>query len=312
MRAIVTDPALPSGLGIGEIPDIDARPEDVVVKVQAISLNQGEVRRAVEDAEPGWTPGWDFTGTVERAAADGGPDVGDRVVGFRTEGAWRERLAIPARNLATLPDGISFSTAATLPVAGLTALYTLAEGGLLAGRDVLINGASGGVGHLAVQLAVASAAHVTAVVRRDDQVRAARADGAAAVIVSHDLAEIPEKERFDLILESAGGAALGHALHRLAPGGTCVSYGSSTRTPTTFDVLPFFYPRGGSRLIGFYLLAQLEREPPTHGLTRLARLVDAGVLRPRIAVEAPWADIGDVVARFLRREIGGKAVLHIT
>lgn len=311
MRAIITDPSRPHGLGLGEVNDPLVLPGDVVVRVEAISLNQGEVRFALDTAEPGWTPGWDFAGVVERAAESGGPVVGDRVVGFQTEGAWRERIATPARNLAVLPDDVPLSVASTLPVAGLTALYALAEGGLLAGREVLINGASGGVGHMAVQLAAASGARVTAAVRRPNQVDGATDDGAHEVLVSEALAELEEDQRFDLILESAGGAALGHALNRLAAGGACVSFGNSSRSPTTFDATPFFYPRGGSRLLGFYLLAVLERDAPSIGLARLARLVSEGVLRPRIAVEAPWTDIGDVVDRFMRREIGGKAVLHV-
>lgn len=312
MRAIVTDPAFPQGLGLGEITDRAPLPDDVIVRVDAISINQGEVRYALDAAEPGWTPGWDFAGTVERAASSSGPAVGERVVGFLEEGAWRERIATPSRNLAVLPDSVPLSVAATLPVAGLTAIYALAEGGLLVGREVLINGASGGVGHMAVQLAAASGARVTAVVRRPDQVDAAMEDGANVALLSENLAELAEDQRYDLVLESAGGTALGNVLNRLTAGGACVSFGNSSRSPTTFDTMPFFYPRGGSRLVGFYLLAVLEREAPAIGLARLTTLVAAGVLRPRIAVEAQWTDIGDIVDRFMRREIRGKAVLHVS
>ena len=316
MRAIVTDPSTPHGIGLGETPDLAPTPDDVLVRVQAISLNQGEVRRAMDSAPAGWVPGWDFTGVVERAASVGvSPAVGDRVVGFLPEGAWKERVAAPARALAVLPDAVSTNVAATLPVAGLTALFALSEGGLLAGRlagkTVLVNGASGGVGHLAVQLARASRAFVVAAVRREGQRRDAEADGAHRVIVSEDLSGARAEGPFDLILESAGGAALGNALHSLAADGTCVSFGNSSRTPTTFDPLAFFYPHGGTRLVGFYLLAALERQPASEGLARLAQLVSDGVLRPRIEVEASWSDVGAVVQRFMRREITGKVVLHV-
>src|SRR5439155_782458 len=85
--------------------------------------NRGEVRRAGM-AAAGWRPGWDLAGELERAAADGsGPRAGARVVGMLGEGAWAERVAVPTHALAELPEKVTFSQAATFPVAGLTALY---------------------------------------------------------------------------------------------------------------------------------------------------------------------------------------------
>jgi len=311
MRAIMTNAPLLGRIGLGQVEDAEPLPHEVVVHVQTISLNQGEIRKALDDAPSGWVPGWDFAGVVQRAARVGaGPAEGDRVVGFLEEGAWKERVAVPARNLAVLPKSVSAAAAATLPVAGLTALHALAEGGLLAGKRVLVNGASGGVGHLALQLARASGAFVVGAVRRESQREHAQADGAHRVVVSDDLSEVLS-EKFDLVLEAAGGTALRHALHALAGGGVCVCYGNSTRSETTFDPFSFFFPHGRTRLVGFYLLPTLEREPASEGLDRLARLVADGVLRPRIEVEASWKEVGSVVERFMRREITGKAVLHI-
>src|ERR1700726_788982 len=93
VRAVVVDPAAPGRLAIKPVGLRDPDRDEVGVKVSAISLNRGETRRAVQQAEPGWRPGWDFAGVVEREAADGSvPKAGTRVVGILPNGAWAERV----------------------------------------------------------------------------------------------------------------------------------------------------------------------------------------------------------------------------
>ncbi len=215
-RAVVVDPEAPGRLVIKPVPDPVPDRGEAIVRVRAISLNRGEVRRAGM-AAAGWRPGWDLAGEVERAAADGsGPRAAARVVGMLGEGAWAERVAVPTHALAELPEKVTFSQAATFPVAGLTALYSLAKGGLLLDRRVLVTGATGGVGDFAVQLARLAGAHVTATARRADQVAALRALGAHDVTVGD---EIPASPKYDLILDSVGGRTLGTALSALARSG---------------------------------------------------------------------------------------------
>lgn len=146
IRAVVVTPAAPARLAIDTVVSTAPPPTAALVRVAAISLNRGEVRRAQSDPA-GARPGWDLSGVVEQAAADGsGPPVGSRVVGFLPSGAWAELVAVPTHALAVLPDSVTFAQAATLPVAGLTALLGLEKAGSLLGRTVLITGASGGVG----------------------------------------------------------------------------------------------------------------------------------------------------------------------
>ena len=108
MRAVVVDPDAPGKLAIRPVELRDPDRDEVQVRVIAISLNRGETRRALQVAAPGWRPGWDFAGVVEREAVDGsGPKVGSRVVGLLPSGAWAERVNCRSHAVAVLPDGCS-------------------------------------------------------------------------------------------------------------------------------------------------------------------------------------------------------------
>lgn len=280
IRAVVVDPDAPNRLALAGVEEPSPAPSEVLVRVAAISLNRGEVRRAAA-SEPGFRPGWDLAGTVERPAADGsGLDEGTRVVGFLPSGAWAELVAVPTNALAELPESASFEDAATLPVAGLTAMYTLEKGGGLIGRNVLVTGASGGAGLFALQLARMSGARVVALVRRREHEELVREAGAHEVVVDEDGATAGDHGPYHLILESVGGEVLGNALSMLAPEGTCVSFGDSGEAEVTFDARSL-YLSGGAKLYGFILFHEVIARPASEGLARLARLVDEGRLRPR-------------------------------
>ena len=107
IRAVVVDPAAAGKLAIKPVELRDADRDEVAVRVSAISLNRGETRRPLQQAEPGWRPGWDFVGVVETAAADGsGPIPGTRVVGLLPSGAWAERVNCRTHAVAALPDAV--------------------------------------------------------------------------------------------------------------------------------------------------------------------------------------------------------------
>src|SRR6266566_3922018 len=309
IHAVVVDPAASGKLTICPVELRDPDRDEVAVRVSAVSLNRGETRRALQVAEPGWRPGWDFAGTVDTAAADGsGPKPGTRVVGMLPSGAWAERVNCRTHAVAVLPDAVSDAQAATLPVAGLTALHALRQGGLLLGRKMLVDGASGGVGHLACQLALAAGAFVWGHIRREEH-RATVAEWCGdRVALGRDLAAAKPHGPFWLILDSLGGSALGAALGMLQPGGACVTFGVSEASTTTFESRAFF-GTGGVRLYGLTLFHELMSvERAGVGLGLLAELIAAGKLKPQIAVEAPWEEIGTIGRRLIDREFTGKAV----
>ncbi len=312
IRAVVVDPSAPGRLAIKPVELRDPDRDEVVVKVTAISLNRGETRRAIQVAEPGWRPGWDFAGVIEREAADGsGPKAGARVVGLLPNGAWAERVNCRSHAVAALPDAVSDAQASTLPVAGLTALHALRQGGLLLGRKVLVDGASGGVGHFACQLAQAAGALVWGHVRREDQ-RAQVAEWTGGrVVVGRELSAAKGQGPYWLIVDSVGGSALSAALAMQAPNGVCVTLGVSEGPTATFESRDFF-GTGGARLYGLTLFHELMSvERAGIGLALLAGEIAAGRLKPQIAVEAGWNEVGAVAQRLIDRDFTGKAVLHI-
>jgi NADPH:quinone reductase len=303
VNAVVVDRAAPGGLALAAVPEPQPRPSEAVVRVAAISLNLGEVRRAKNNPD-GWRPGWDFAGIVEAAALDGtGPQAGTRVVGMLGEGAWAERLAVPTHSIAVLPDGVTFERAATLPVAGLTALYALGKRGSLLGRRALVTGASGGVGVFATQLARLAGARVAALVHRAEK-RSAVEPFADEVFVGDSAGGGP----YDLILESVGGVVFANAVKLLGEDGMLVTYGTSAERTSTVEVAPF-YLKGGNSIYGFYLFHELEHAPAGQGLARLAALLAAGKLDVRIDDVVPIARIGDAADRLWNRGVTGKLVV---
>jgi NADPH:quinone reductase-like Zn-dependent oxidoreductase len=311
IKAVFADPSSPTRLAIREASAPTPAPSEAVVRVAAISLNRGETRRALQ-TDVVWRPGWDLAGVVAQPAADGsGPPAGVRVVGLLRTGAWAEQVAVPTNMLAALPEAVSFAQAATLPVAGLTALYALYKGGSLLNRSVLITGATGGVGDFAIQLARLSGARVVAHVRRAEQVAEVKKIGADEAVVGDDLSLAPNAGPYDLIVDSVGSKTLGTALAQLAKGGVCVSLGASAGGEVTFDARSFF-PIGRTTLYGFILFEEFGHESATVGLERLAALIAAGTLHPRISLEAPWTQIAEVAQQLLNRRFPGKAVLHVS
>jgi NADPH:quinone reductase-like Zn-dependent oxidoreductase len=304
MRAVIVDHSAPGGLVLAEVPEPILLPSEALVRVAAFSINLGEVRRA-KNAENGWRPGWDLAGTVERPAADGsGPPSGVPVVGMRDFGAWAEFAAVSTDRLAIVPAGVSFERAATLPVAGLTALWALEKRGSLLGRRVLVTGASGGVGIFATQLARLAGAHATALVHHEAK-RAVVAPHADAVVTGDD--EL-EGAGFDIILESVGGTVFAKALQALAADGILVTYGTSADRSSTIEVAPF-YVRGGASIYGFYLFHELRTHSGSAGLARLAALLQVGKLDVHVDATLPAASIAAAVDLLWTRRVSGKMVV---
>jgi NADPH:quinone reductase-like Zn-dependent oxidoreductase len=305
MFAVVNTPSGPEPVAIREVPEPQPKPNEALVAVHAFSLNRGELR--LFQARPeGWRPGQDIAGIVARQAADGsGPPAGARVVGLCDWEGWAERAPVPSHRIAAIADTVSFGAAAALPVAGLTALRTLRHGAPLLGKRVLITGAAGGVGNLAVQLAVRSGARITAIVGSAERARVLDGLGAAEIVSKIEDAQ----GRFALILESAGGASLTVAIERIEANGTIVVYGNSSAAPTEIDFRQFAEHQN-ARIQAFHYFTCAPEERFGPDLALLASLVADGSLKPRI-VEHDWRELARIGPLLRGRRIAGKAVFSI-
>jgi NADPH:quinone reductase len=306
MLALVNTPSASIPVELNEVPEPAPLPNEAVVEVHAFSLNRGELALLANRPE-GWRPGQDIAGVVVQPAADGsGPGKGTRVVALVDGAGWSQRVAAPTARMAALPENVSFASAATLPVAGLTALRTLRQGGALLAQRVLITGAAGGVGSFAVQLAALAGAEVTGVVSHPDRAAGLSGLGASALVESIQEAE----GLFDLILESAGGSSLSGAISKVAPGGTVVMFGNSSREQASIS-FPNFAGHAGARLLAFFIYESGTPASMGVDLAKLVSLVSSGKLKPEIGLEDSWHNLYRATTALRERKVNGKAVFHI-
>jgi NADPH:quinone reductase-like Zn-dependent oxidoreductase len=288
----------------------------VLVRVRAASLNFGD--RAAMRGEPGAIRlamglrrpratilGRAVAGTVEAV----GPGVtrlqpGDDVFGEVSQRGFAEYTVAKEKHLAVKPAEVSFEQAATLPVAANTALQGIRLGGVGPGTRVLVNGASGGVGTFAVQLAKALGAHVTGTCggRNTDLVRSIGADNVVDYATRLD-------DRFDVVLDLVGDKPLATMRGMIAPKGMYIaSFGSGGKL---LGPMP--------RLIGLMVkapfvsqrLRTLVAVPKGDELAELGAMVAAGTLAPVIEDVRPLSETADAIRQIERHHARGKFVLTV-
>lgn len=295
-------------LELARIPCRPALPTEVRVRVEAAGVNPVDVftcqGRAYNRAlQLPHVPGWDVSGVVESV----GYGVtrfrkGDAVFGMpwfpREGGAYAQYVTAPARHFAHKPVEITHVEAAALPLAGLTAWQMLVDvARVRAGMRVLVSGGSGGVGHLAVPVAKALGATVTATARPEKHafLRQLGADH----VVDYLAAPVAEQVAgMDVVVELVGGETCIGMLRTLRPGGLLVSAQAAWAPGLQQAAL-----EAGVRA-SWYLV-----EPSGSALESVARLVREGRLKPHVDAVLPLAQGAEAHARVAERRTTGKLVL---
>jgi NADPH:quinone reductase-like Zn-dependent oxidoreductase len=213
---------------------------------------------------------------------------------------------VPITRLAALEDTVSFEDAATLGLAGRTALRTVRLAGPLLGRSVLILGAGGGVGHLTVQLAAHAGARVTAQLRDPGRASELLGVGANRVLTGDEV----QPAAFDIVLDGVGGASLERAIHAIRPDGTIVLYGATDPQQAKLTLLDFI-GHEGARILTYFSYASGDEASIGTDLAALAELVGRGQLRPTVGAVIDWREAGRALAALGSGQVTGKAVLAI-
>lgn len=305
VKAIVTTGEGPTGVRLAEAEEPHPAADEALIAVEAFSVNRGESFQ-IEGRAAGFRPGKDVAGVVLEAAPDGtGPGIGVRVVAHAPGGGWAERVAVATDRIATLPAALAATTAAALPLAGLTALRLTRATGPLASRRVLLTGASGGVGHFFVELAAAQGADLVAISASPQRGERLLALGATAVVADIEEADGP----FELALDSVGGTSTLEAFARLTQDGTLIWFGQASRIAPTFD---FFDWRGAFN--GTIRRFHYEESDVSFAvdLATLVRLTTAGRLHPEVGWSTDWTRTADALTALLAREVRGNATLTTT
>ncbi|SBT06611.1 Zinc-containing oxidoreductase [Candidatus Propionivibrio aalborgensis] len=310
-----------------DLPTPTVKAGHVLVRVAATSVNTVDTMIRQMGKDLPLSPdlpavlGMDFAGTVD-AVGEGvtGFAPGDEVYGCAggladLQGALAETMLADARLIAHKPKSISMREAAALPLVAITAYEGLQRAGTHAGQKVLVHGGTGGVGHVAVQLARHFGADVYATCSGDKQMDIIKGYGATAINyrtekVADYVAKHTGGTGFDVVFDSVGGANMTNSFEAAALN----AHVATTVSMLELDLSPAHF-KGLSLHVVFMLIPMLyNHKREQHGaiLAKLAEIVDAGALKPLLDETRFGLDaVGDAHARLSSGQAIGKVVVEI-
>ena len=305
MKAIrVHEQAGISGLSFEDAPDPTPTIGDVLVKVAAVGITHNELDWPLRTDRNGHPrdaiiPGQEVSGVVTALGmGTAGIAVGDEVFGLTDpyrDAAAAEYVTVEARNLARKPKTVDHVHAASVPRAGLTAWQALFDHGKLAkGQTVVIHGAGGAVGSMAVQLARWAGAEVIGTGRSRARQLVKELGADRFIALDEDRLEDAAGQA-DLVVDTIGGDVLAHSAGLLRPGGTLVTIKAAAELPADRDDI---------RTVSFV------QESSSPQLSELARLIDQGYLRPQVGAVYALADAAKAFSAKAAGGIPGRIVLQ--
>ena len=310
----------PDALQLKELEKPSPKDDEVLVKVHAAAANPLDWHRMrgapflARLSEGFFKPknpllGADIAGEVEAV----GTNVrqfkpGDEVFGEIGAGGFAEYACAPERLFASKPANLSFEEAAAVPVVAFTALQGLRDAGKIqAGQTVLVNGASGGVGTFAVQIAKAYGAEVTGVcsTRNLDMVRSIGADH----VIDYTQEDFTRNgQQYDLIYDAVGNRSVADYRRALRPGGRCVVAGfTSLMRLFQVVVLGAWASRTGSKSIGLMGTAR----PIQKDLMAIKELLETGKVVPVIDRRYPLKDTAEAIRYLEAGHAQGKVIITV-
>jgi NADPH:quinone reductase-like Zn-dependent oxidoreductase len=303
MKAIrLHSPTGIDGLTYEDAPDPTPAIGDVLVKVHACGITASELYWPIWTDQLGHQrsyiiPAQEFSGVVVGLGyGTAGPSVGDGVFGLITayrDGAAAEYIAVEARDVAAKPRTVDYVQAAAIPQAGLTSWQALFDHGhLAAGQTVVIHGAGGAVGSVAVQLAASVGAHVIGTGRSSARSVALEMGADRFVDLEQDGWEDAIGQA-DVVYDTIGGDVVNRSLAIVKPGGALVTV-----------VAPPSDTRPDIRIVSFV------RETNRAQLKELAHMVDTGKLRPPVGAVYPLAEAKNAFAAKINHRVTGRVILQ--
>ena len=323
MKAVVADgTGGPEVLSLGELPDPEPGPGEVLVAVVATAVNRADLlqRQGFYPPPPGASDviGLECSGTVA-ALGDGveGWSVGDEVCALLAGGGYAEQVVVPVGQLMPVPDGIDLVTAAALPEVACTVWSNVfMVAGLQRGETFLVHGGAGGIGTMAIQLAHALGARVFATAGSAEKLDLCRELGADVAISyrDEDFVEVVKRETdghgADVVLDNMGASYLPRNVDVLALEGRLVVIGMQGGTKGELDLGVLLRKRGA-------VIAASLRSRPLEGKAAICAavaehvwpLVAAGEVRPIVHRVLPLADAAYAHELLETGEASGKILL---
>ncbi|MBN9261595.1 MAG: NADPH:quinone oxidoreductase family protein [Hyphomicrobium sp.] len=313
----------PEAIVIEEIADPVPGPDEVVVRVRAAALNFLDtlITRGKYQFKPDlpFSPAAEIAGVVEAVGANVRDlKAGQRVCGYIAWGGAREKVAVPAKLMIPIPEGVRDAAAAGISVTYGTAMHGLKDrGGLKAGESVAVLGASGGAGLAAVEIAKLMGARVIAVASSAEKLAICREHGADELLnyatsdLKTGLRELTGGKGVDVVYDCVGGDYSEAALRSIAWGGRLLVIGFAAGAIPKIPLNLFLLKNAAA--VGVFWGEMIMREPEQHRANMIEVLdwCAKGRLKPHVHATYPLARIGEAITALDKRQVTGKLIVEI-